>query len=194
VGAWAPFKLASIANADPVNGYPALDHGTYRGRVEIRDLAAPRARVMVPVRLVLGGGERTPTIATRPRSISLRLAPGQRRRVNLVLSDASRLCGYAYSLQTTRPWVRVNPFLMAGRVGARPARSAPAARDTGQGNGFEPLSIRARGLAPGVYHASVIVQSENAVHNPTWVRITLRVGASPRHRARQAGGGPGFTG
>jgi hypothetical protein len=91
----------------------------------------------------------------------------------------------------TQPWVKINRLLTAGRVGAAPARSAPAAKDTGQGNGFEPLTISAKGLAGGVHHATVIVQSQNAVHNPTRVRITLNV-LHPRHKhtARRAG----FTG
>jgi hypothetical protein len=187
----AAFKLASIGNANTVGGYPALNQGTYRGVVAIRDLADPHVVVRVPVALVLGNGRHTPAIATRPRTLSLRLDRGRRQRVNLVLRNAARVCGYAYSLQVTQPWVRINPFLMAGRVGATPAKSAPKARDTGQGNGFEPLTISAKGLAYGVHHATLIVQSENAVHNPTRVRITLRV-LHPRHKhpARQAG----FTG
>lgn len=194
-GASATFKLASIGNANAVGGYPALDQGTYRGVVDIRDLADPGALVRVPVTLVLGNGRRTPTIAARPRSITVGLARGQAKRVKLVLRNASRTCGYAYSLQITRPWVRVSPYLTAGQVRPAPARAAPKPTDTGQGNGFEPLTVSARGLANGVYHAAVIVQSQDAVHNPTRVRVTLRVGpASHRHSMRGARPASGFTG
>ena len=194
-GRAAAFKLASIANANVTGGYPSLDQGTYRGVVDIRDLADPRVLVKVPVTLVLGNGRRTPTIAARPRSISVALAREQTKRVKLVLSDASRTCGYSYSLQTTRSWVRINPYLVAGKVGASPAKSAPKASDTGQGNGFGPLTVSARGLSNGIHHASVIVQSQNAVHNPTRIGITITVGSPQRrHGRRQAHRASGFTG
>ncbi len=135
-GAAAPFKLASIGNANAAGGYPALNQGTYRGVVDIRDLADPHVLVRVPVMLVLGTGRHTPTIAANPRAIAVRLVRGQSKRVKLVLRDASRSCGYDYSIQPTRPWVKVNPYLMAGKVGASPATSAPVATDTGQGNGL----------------------------------------------------------
>lgn len=134
-------------------------------------------------------------IAARPRAISVHLARGQTKRVSLVLSNASRTCGYAYSLQITEPWVRVSPGLTSGTVGASPPKAAPRATDTGQGNGYEPLSISAKGLAAGVHHATVVVQSQNAVHNPTRVRITLRVApAQHRHAVRRAWRASGFTG
>ena len=197
-GHTATFRLASIANANAVGGYPRLDQGTYRGVVEIRDLADPHTLVRVPVTLVLGSGQGTPTIATRPRSIGLTLARGATRRVNLVVRDLSRACGYVYSLQDAASWVTVNPFLMSGRVGPQTARSAPSARSTGQGNGFEPLTISARGLSEGVHHASLIVQSQNAAHNPTRVSIRLTVVApSSQHAVRARGasrGAAGFTG
>jgi hypothetical protein len=192
-GASAAFKLASIANANSVGGYPSLNQGTYRGVVDVRDLADPHVLVKVPVTLVLGNGRHTPTIAARPRAISVRLDPGRTRRMNLVLSNASRTCGYAYSLQITRRFVQLSPYLMAGNIGASPARSAPKAGDTGHGNGFEPLTISARGLTSGVYHARLIVQSQNAVHNPTRVRVTLRVGPPRHHHARRQPG-RSFTG
>jgi hypothetical protein len=200
-GGAAALKLASIANANAVGGYPRLNQGTYRGLVEIRDLADPRVLVKVPVTLVLGTGRGTPTIAPRPRSIAVRLARGKTKRVDLVLADSSHTCGYTYSLQTGRPWVRINRFLMSGRVAPRPARSAPPAGDTGHGNGFTPLRISARSLAKGLYHATVMIQSQNAVRNPNRVRITLAVGRPLPHggvSARDARGRPrgseGFTG
>jgi hypothetical protein len=192
-GGSAAFRLASLGNANAVGGYPPLDQGTYRGVVEIRDLANPHTLIKVPATLVLGNGTRTPRIAARPRAMSVALVRGQTKRVRLVLGNAAHACGYAYSLEITRPWVRVNPYLLSGTVGASPATAAPKATDTGQGNGYEPLTVTAQGLAKGVHHATVIIQSQNAVHNPTRVRITLRVGsAQPRHTKAQPASG--FTG
>jgi kumamolisin len=189
-GGAAAIKLASIGNASAAGGYPALDQGTYRGVVDIRDLADPHTRVAVPVTLVLGDGRGTPTIATNPRSIVVRLAPGGTRRVKLVLSDASGVCGYAYSLQTVGKWLTVNQDLQAGTVGPRPAKSAPKATDSGQGNGFEPLIVRAYPRTAGTYPGSVIVQSQDAVHNPTRVPVKLIVSARQTARAFRAS----FTG
>jgi kumamolisin len=186
-GGAAALKLASIGNANAAGGYPALDQGTYRGVVQIRDLADPRTLVTVPVTLVLGDGRGTPTIAASPHSIVVRLAPGGIRRVKLVLSDASGVCGYAYSLKTSGRWLAVSPDLQSGTVGRRPAKSAPRATDTGQGNGFEPVIINARGLADGTYPGSVIVQSQNAVHNPTRVPVKVIVGTQHRPRASFTG-------
>lgn len=191
----AGIKLASIANANGAGGYPPLDQGTYTGVVEVRDLANPSALIEIPVRLVLGNGKHTPTIAATPGAIKVSLAPGQTKKVNLVLSDASHKCGYAYSLQATQRWVKINPDLQSGGVGGSPAHKVPSTNDTGQGNGFTPLIISAKGLAKGVYHARVIVQSENAVHNPTSVPLTLTVGGAKSHRARRRASPPsGFTG
>jgi hypothetical protein len=189
----AGVKLASIGNANGAGGYPPLNQGTYTGVVDIRDLADPSVLVKVPVRLVLGNGKQTPTIAAAPRSIAVTLAPGQSKRVNLVLSDAAHKCGYAYSLQVSGPWVKVNQNLLSGGVGASPANKPPTTNDTGEGNGFTPLAISARGLSDGVYHARVIVQSQNAVHNPTIVPVTLKV-AGVQHGVRQASPRSSFTG
>ncbi len=182
-GGAAGVKLASIANANASGGYPPMDQGTYTGVIDVRDLADPSVLVTIPVKLVLGSGQHTPTIATTPTAIKLSLATGASKRVNLVLRNASRQCGYAYSLQVTQPWVRVSPYLLSGRIGAKPAHKAPSAKDTGGGNGFTPLTISAKSLGTGVYHAHVIVQSQNAVHNPTVVPITLTVGKGGSHKA-----------
>jgi Pro-kumamolisin, activation domain len=195
-GKTATVKLASIANANGAGGYPPMDQGTYTGVVEVRDLANPSLLVTVPVRLVLGNGRHTPTIAAAPQSITVTLAPGQTKSLPLVLSDASHRCGYAYSLQITSHWVKINKNLLSGGVGASPAHRAPSANDTGEGNGYTPLTISAKGLAPGIYHAQIIVQSETAVRNPTIVPVTLTVGAVGSHgvRGHRRGGGSGFTG
>ena len=192
-GAAAGIKLASIANASGAGGYPPMDQGTYTGTVDVRDLADPSVLITVPVKLVLGDGKQTPTIHAVPTAITVTMPAGQSKKVNLVLSDASHKCGYAYSLEVTQPWVKVSPYLLSGGVGASPADKPPAANDTGEGDGFTPLTISAKGLANGVYHATVIVQSETAVRNPTVVPITLTVGSATSHGTRQGGSRRGFT-
>ncbi len=176
-GAPAGVKLASIANTNAVGGYPRMNQGTYPGIVEVRDLADPKVLIKRPVTLVLGNGTGTPTIATSAHSFSVKLAPGKSTTVNLVLRDSSGVCGYAYSLQPTHSWVRIDSYLLAGTVGPTPATAVPSASDTGGGNGFTPVTISSAGLAPGVYKATVIVNSQNAVANPTTVPITLTVGS-----------------
>jgi kumamolisin len=171
----AKLKLASVANINAVGGYPLMNQGTYHGVVQIRDLADPSVIDTVPVTLVLGNGQGTPTIAASPTSFSVTLAPGASTTVNLALRDTSGVCGYAYSLQFDQPWASTGGDLYSGTVAARPATAAPQATDTGEGNGFTPITISAAGLAPGTYHANVIVQSQNAAANPTKVPITLTV-------------------
>jgi|GEM_PF-4819310 len=174
-GRAARIKLASIANANQIGGYPAMNQGTYRGIVEVRDLADPSVLKRMPVTLVLGSGKHTPTIAVNHRSIAVKLRQGAHKTVSLVLRDASASCGYAYSLQFTGRWASTRSDLYSGSVGAHPARSAPSASDTGEGNGFTPVTFTARGLAPGVYRAQVIIESQTAVANPTRVSLTLTV-------------------
>jgi kumamolisin len=186
-------KLASLANGNTLGGYPAMNQGTYTGQVQIRDLADPSVLVTVPATLVLGSGQGTPTIAANPNPISVSLASGQSTTVNLVLSDSSGTCGYAYSLSINQPWATVNPDLYSGTVGASPATSAPSASDTGDGNGYTPVTIDAAGLAPGTYNANVIVQSQNAAANPTTVPIALTVTGAASNGPGGAGGGGGST-
>lgn len=193
-GKSAAIRLASLGNANGAGGYPPLNQGTYTGVVDIRDLADPSVLVKVPVKLVLGSGKQSSVIAAAPRAIKVALAPGQSKKVDLVLSDAAHKCGYAYSLQVTQPWVGVNPNLLSGGVGSSRATKPPSTNDTGEGNGFTPLTISAKGLAKGVHHALVIVQSQNAVRNPTVVHVTLTVGAGPSHGVRKGVRRRGFTG
>jgi len=178
-GAPAKLKLASVANSNAVGSYPSMNQGTYTGLVQIRDLADPSVVDTVPVTLVLGDGKGTPTIAATPGSFTVTLAPGASTTVNLALSDPSRVCGYAYSLEFDQPWASTGADLYSGTVPATPATAAPSASDTGGGNGFTPITISAAALAPGTYHANVIVQSQNAAANPTKVPITLTVTGSP---------------
>jgi kumamolisin len=168
-------KLESIANGNALGGYPAMDQGTYYGTVYIRDLANPKAEVKLPITLRLGDGQGTPTIATDTRSISVTEAPGASQTVDLVLSDASHVCGYAYSLGSFASWIEVDPDLYSGTVPVATATAPPTARDTGDGNGFTPLTISAAGLAPGTYHSAITINSQTANANPTSVKVTLRV-------------------
>ena len=174
-GVPAKLQLASVANINAIGGYPLMNQGTYGGVVQIRDLADPTVVDTVPVTLVLGDGKGTPTIATSPSSFAVTLAPGASTAVSLALSDSSGVCGYAYSLQIDQQWASIATDLSSGTVAATPASAAPAASDTGEGNGFTPITIDAAGLAPGTYHANVIVQSQDAAANLTKVPITLTV-------------------
>jgi hypothetical protein len=189
-GSQSQIKLASIANANAVGGYPRMNQGTYDGTIEIHDLADPSVLVTVPVTLVLGTGAGTPTIATTPGSLALTLASGAKKTVNLALKDSSATCGYAYSLGSSASWATVNPYLMAGTVAATPATGAPSATDTGSGNGFTPITISAGGLSAGVYHATITINSQNAVASPTVVPITLTV---TKASTGPSGSGPGGT-
>jgi hypothetical protein len=174
-GERAALALASIANSDLVGGYPALDQGTYSGLVQIRDLADPRDQVRIPVTLILGDGHGTPTMRATPAAVSLTLAPGARRTVDVVLADSAHLCGFAYSIASSASWAQIPGGLEAGTVGAAPASAAPAASDTGAGDGFTPVTLSAAGLRPGTYTARLTVQSENAANNPLAVPIRLTV-------------------
>jgi hypothetical protein len=180
-----PLKIASIADANAITGYALMNQGTYKGTVQIRDLADPSKLVTVPATLVLGSGQGTPTMVATPASISVSLPPGSSTDDNLVLSDSSQTCGYAYSLDTGAPWVQANPFLQSGYVPVPAAAAAPAATDSGSGNGFVPLTISAAGLAPGTYATQITVNSQNAVTNPTIVPVTLHVtGATPKPKPK----------
>jgi hypothetical protein len=157
-----------------------MNQGTYAGVVEVRDLADPSVLVKVPATLVLGTGKGTPTIAASPASLSVKLAAGKSVTEDVALSDASKVCGYGYSLSSSAPWATVSPDLYSGTVPVPAATSAPSSSDTGGGNGFTPVVISTKGLANGVYHASITVQSQTAVHNPTVVPLTLTVGSASK--------------
>jgi kumamolisin len=168
-------ELQSAGNVDALGGYPKMNQGTYPGDVYIKDLANGKLK-KVPVTLKLGDGAGTPTIATNLRSISVTLAAGASEKVDLVLSDSAHVCGYAYSLGSFASWVRIADGLYSGTVGAHAATSAPASpTDTGQGNGFTPVTISAAGLRAGVYRTVLTINSQNANYNPTRIPVTLRV-------------------
>jgi len=174
-GAIRELKLASIANVNVIGGYPAMNQGTYHGNVYIEDLANPGKLVKLPATLRLGDGRGTPTIAATPRAVSVTLPVDASKTVNVVLRDSSHSCGYVYSLGSDEPWATVSPDLFSGTVLAKAATTAPAPSDTGAGNGFTPVTINSTGLASGVYHAEITVNSQNANTNPTEIPITLTV-------------------
>jgi len=174
-GATRELKLASIANVNVFGGYPAMNQGTYHGAVEIEDLANPAKLIKVRATLRLGNGKGTPTIAAAPRAVSLTLPQDSSKTVNVVLSDSSHRCGYAYSLDSDRQWATISPDLFSGTVLAKAATAAPASSDTGGGNGFTPVTIDTTGLRSGIYHAEITIYSQNANTNPTEVPITLTV-------------------
>jgi kumamolisin len=175
----AAVKLASLANGNALGGYPAMNQGTYTGEVEVEDLADQSVIDKVPVTLVLGAGTGTPTIAADPTSISVTLAAGKSTTKDVILSDSSGTCGYAYSVSTGVTWATINPYLAAGTVAVPAASAAPSSpSDTGSGNGFTPIAISAVGLKAGTYQASVEVQSQNAAENRTKIPITLTVTGS----------------
>jgi pro-kumamolisin-like protein len=168
-------EVQSIANGDALGGYPKMNQGTYPGEIYIKDLATGRL-TKLPVTLKLGTGQGTPTIATNMRSIYVSLPTGASKTVDLVLSDSSHDCGYSYGLGSFASWLSIAPNIFSGTVGAQPATSAPATTtDTGQGNGFTPVTISAAGLAKGVYRSVITINSQNANYNPTRVPVTLRV-------------------
>jgi kumamolisin len=175
-GSSTAVKLASIGNVNTLGGYADLNQGTYTGVVEIRDLADPSTLVKVPVTLVLGNGKGTPTVATTPKTLSVKLARGKETTVDLALSDSSKVCGYAYSLAINKRWATVSDDLYSGTVGASPATAPPSSPSaTGSGNGDTPITVSAKGLGPGRYHATVTVESANAGNGPVDVPITLTV-------------------
>jgi hypothetical protein len=167
--------LASFGDANAEGGYPRLDQGTYPGIIEVKDLADPSNVVKVPVTLVLGSGQGTPTIAAEPKSASLTMDAGKTAIVNLALSDASKVCGYAYSLESDEPWATINADLFSGTVSVPAATSAPSASDTGGGNGFTPVTIDTTGMNPGEHVAYITVDSQNAVNNNMVIPITVTI-------------------
>ncbi len=164
-GTTAPLYLASYANANALGGYPPMNQGTYHGVVVLRDLADPARVVSVPATLVLGSGHGTPTMVATPTALHVSVAAGRTATTALTLSDASKTCGYVFSGQSTVPWATVDP-----------GASAPSGTVAGGGATTTlPIALDASGLAPGTYHGSVQIQTQNAEPNPVTVPLTLTV-------------------
>ncbi len=161
-GHTARIKLASVANANAVGGYPALQQGTYHGTVLIHDLADPADTVTVPVSLTLGSGRHTPRLATAVAGLSIRLRPGQHRTVGLELEDPGATCSYGYSSATNAPWLSVSAPDHSGTVG-------PAGKRV-------PVSLAVpAGTAAGTYHATITLGSLNSAVAELRVPVTLHV-------------------
>jgi hypothetical protein len=183
-GASASVPFASTANGNALGGYAQMNQGTYPGFIQIVDLADPLDTVTVPASTVLGTGAGTPTMqwdlngsGSTDTPIQVTAAPGASTSFNLVLSDKSGVCGYAYSLgvanidgsedpdaSPTAAFLTVSsPYLQAGSVGATPATAAPTSdTDTGSGNGYTPIDVTAPS-SPGVYQGYIVVDSQNGV-------------------------------
>jgi hypothetical protein len=176
-------RLASVANGNGLGGYPLMNQGTYSGLVQVVDLADPADTVTLPASTVLGTGAGTPTMAwdlngsgASDAPIQVTAAPGASTSFNLVLSDASKVCGYAYSLGVANldgsedpdatpsaAFLSVSsPYLQAGTVAATAATAAPTSdTDTGSGNGYTPIDVTAPS-SPGTYQGYIVVDSQNA--------------------------------
>ncbi|HWF55245.1 MAG TPA: hypothetical protein VG223_11480, partial [Solirubrobacteraceae bacterium] len=171
----ALLPMASLANSNAVGGYPPMNQGTYSGVIQIRDRADPAIVKSVPVRMLLGTGAGTPTIAAAPAAFSERLAPGASATVNLALSDAGKVCGYVYSVGSNGSWATPAENQYSGTVSVPAATSPGSAADSGEGDGDVPITISAAGLPAGTYHATITIQSQNAQNNGLKVPITLTV-------------------
>ncbi len=162
-GTSGALPLASLANVNTLGGYSDMNQGTYHGLVLISDLADPQRVVAVPATLILGDGTHTPVVTASPTSLSAATASGQTAVTGLVLSDAAKSCGYAYSVSSDVPWAIVDPSSSTGTVG------------TGGGTTTVPITVDSSGMAAGTYHGTITVQSANAEPNPITVPITLTV-------------------
>jgi LPXTG-motif cell wall-anchored protein len=190
-------KLAAVANANRLGGFPQMNQGTYHGILLLRDLADPAFTLPVPATLVLGDGSATPTVSVAPAAITLALDPAKQQTVNLTLSDpaADGGCGYVYSAQSQAPWVALPAPTYSGGVGNAGGTSASTSpvgtsNDTGTGNGTIPVTIDTTGLTPGVHHTTIAIQSMDAEPNPITVPVDVTVtGALPVVAPSTTGGG-----
>jgi hypothetical protein len=162
-GHGAAVKLASLANANTIGGYPSLQQGTYHGTIVIRDLADPAHTVTVPVTLTLGSGRGTPRIAVSVKRVAVTAAPGTSKSIVLKLSDPGAACGYGYTTETNVGWLGLSPKRHAGTVAATGVHAVP-------------FSVRVpAGQPAGVYHATISIASLNAAQLKVQVPVTLTV-------------------
>jgi len=175
-------KLAAVANGNKLGGFPQMNQGTYHGVLQLRDLADPAATVNVPATLVLGNGTGTPTVLAAPGAVTVTLDPGKQQSVDLKLSDpgADSGCGYVYSAHSDASWLALPADSYSGSVGnagGSNTSSGPAGtgNDTGQGSGTVTVAIDTTGLAPGLHHATVSIQSMDAEPNPLNIPVDVTV-------------------
>jgi kumamolisin len=162
-GTSTPLSLASVADANALGGYPAMNQGTYHGDVWIMDLADPKTLVRVPATLVLGDGSHSPVVLASPTTVSVSVGAGQATSTSVTLSDGAKTCGFGYSVSSSVPWAIVDPIQYIGTV------------NPGSGTESVPIQVDASGMTAGTYHGTLTVQSANAEPNPVTVPITLTV-------------------
>jgi hypothetical protein len=166
-GHTARVKLASLANANTVGSYPALQQGTYHGTVLIHNLADPADSATVPVTLTLGSGRGTPRLATSVRALSVHVSAGQHKTVSLGLEDPGAVCGYGYTAGTSAPWLSIDPAGSSGTVGPAGKRITVT---------FAPPA----GSASATYHAMITLGSLNSAVSELRVPVTLTVSPAGR--------------
>lgn len=173
-GRSAALRLISLANSNAVAGYPAMKQGTYHGTVKVYDLADPRIVRTVHATLALGNGGHTPYIESFEKSTALTLKPGGHTSVQILLTDGSGSCGYAYSAASNHAWAAVDPADFSGTVPPRGSGKAGGS-DTGAGSGTITVRVSAAGLARGVHPFTVTIQSQDAEPSPDRIPFTLTV-------------------
>lgn len=167
-------RLVSLANSNAIAGYPAMEQGTYHGKVKVYDLADPRIVRTVHVSLTLGNGSHTPYLRSYVKTTSLTLKHGGHTTVRIQLSDGSGSCGYAYSVASNHSWAAPNAADFSGTVAPMGSGKA-GGTDTGAGTGTVDIDVSAAGLARGVHHFTITVQSQNAEPSPDRIHFTLTV-------------------
>jgi hypothetical protein len=167
-------RLVSLGNANTVGGYPPMEQGSYHGTVKVYDLADPRIVRTVHATLTLGNGNHTPFLESFEKSTSLTVKQGAQTSVQIMLSDGSGSCGYAYSAASNHSWAALDPADFSGTVAPRGSGKAGGS-DTGAGSGTITVKVSAAGLTPGVHPFTVTVQSQNAEPSPDRIPFTLTV-------------------
>jgi hypothetical protein len=172
-GTTSQLHLASTANSNVLGGFPPMNQGSYRGVVQIRDLADPRVVHLVHATMVLGNGKKTPRIhASAP--VQITVSKGHRTSFAVKLTDAAHSCGYDYSLSSGSAWARPAAADYSGTVAPR-GSGAPGGTDTGSGTGTIPVRVNATHLSPGTHRLALTVQSQDAEPNPTVIHVRVRV-------------------
>ncbi len=161
-GRSAALRLASVANANVVGGYPAMQQGTYHGKVKVYDLADPRVVRTVHARLVLGTGRHTPSVRTFEKAALLAVKHGDSTTARIQLSDGSGSCGFAFSAASNHGWAAPTPGSYAGTV--PPTGAATVV-----------VKISAKHLKPGVHTFTITVQSQNAEPSPSRIVFDVTV-------------------
>jgi hypothetical protein len=166
--------MVSIANVNALGGYPRMNQGTYHGVIKVYDLADPAVVKKVKATVKLGTGKKTPTVHTKHKSLHVTVAEGKTATVTVSLNDASKSCGYDYSVSSNHNWATPNKDDYSGTVAPTGSGSAGGS-DTGSGTGTIPVVVSAKNLKVGKHHATLTVQSENAEPNPLHIHLHVHV-------------------